>query len=122
MVENTKHRQILKKVSMPHSELHTLSYTEAPFRCSHTFFKHTNKRFCFAMNNAAVVALFGHIALDGTSSRNVAESVEAFWWLKGRKGGHSINAQSSKNVSLEPLALILTMTSLISPCVVMLLM
>ena len=66
MVENTKHRQILKKVSMPHRELHTLSYTEAPFRCSHTFFKHTNKRFCFAMNNASVVALFGHIALDGT--------------------------------------------------------
>ena len=69
------------------------------------------------MNNAAVIALFGHIALDGTpetSSRNVAESVEAFWWLKGRKGGHSINVQSSKNVSLEPLALILTMTSLIS--------
>ena len=52
MVENTKHRQILKKVSMPHRELHTLSYTEAPFRCSHTFFKYTNKRFCFAMNNA----------------------------------------------------------------------
>ena len=104
---------------MPHRELHTLSYTEAPFRCSHTFFKHTNKRFCFAMNNAAVVALFGHIALDGTprrqrpASRNVAESVEAFWWLKGRKGGHSINVQRSKNVSLEPLALILTMTSLL---------
>ena len=79
MVENTKHRQILKKVSMPHRELHTLSYTEAPFRCSHTFFKHTNKRFCFAINNAAVVALFGHIALDGTPQRPAPETLQSLW-------------------------------------------
>ena len=64
---------------MPHRELHTLSYTEAPFRCSHTFFKHTNKRFYFAMNNAAVVALFGHIALDGTPQRPAPETLQSLW-------------------------------------------
>ena len=62
------------------------------------FFSSHNKRFCFAMNNAASVALFGHIALDGTPQRpapeNIAESMEAFWWLQGEKGGHSNNAQS----------------------------
>ena len=40
------------------------------------FFKHTNKRFCFAMNNAAVVALFGHIALDGTPA---PETLQSLW-------------------------------------------
>ena len=33
------------------------------------FFSSHNKRFCLAMNNAASVALFGHIAIDGTSQR-----------------------------------------------------
>ena len=62
LAENTKHRQILKTVGMPHRKLHTMRCTETPFRCSHTFFSSHNKRFCFAMNNAASVALLGHIA------------------------------------------------------------
>ena len=53
---------------------------------------------CFAMNNAASVALFGHLSYrwntTETSSRNIAESMEAFWWLQGRKEGHSITVQS----------------------------
>ena len=77
MVENTKHRQILKKVSMPHRELHTLSYTEAPFRCSHTFFEHTNIAVLLCYDNAAVVALFGHIALDGTPQRPAPETLQS---------------------------------------------
>ena len=60
--DNTKHRQILRNVSMPHCQLFTFRYTETPFRSSHTFFSPHNKGFCFSMNNAVLVALFGHIA------------------------------------------------------------
>ena len=54
LAENTKHRQILKTVGMPHRKLH---HSDAAI----LFFSPHNKRFCFAMNNAATVALFGHI-------------------------------------------------------------
>ena len=60
--DNTKHRQILRNVSMPRCQLYTFRYTETLFRSSHTFFSPHNKGFCFSMNNTVLVALFGHIA------------------------------------------------------------
>ena len=41
---STKHRQILRNVSMLHCQLYTFRYTETPFRSSHTFFSPHNKR------------------------------------------------------------------------------
>ena len=37
------------------------------------------------MNNAAVVALFGHIALYGTPHRPAPETLQSLWKPKGKK-------------------------------------
>ena len=57
--ENTKHRQILRK-----SACRIVNYTHLGIQKHHLgqaiLFIH-NKQFCFSMNNAVLVALFGHI-------------------------------------------------------------
>ena len=93
-----------------------VNYTQSGVQKHHSdadiiFFPSHNKRFCFAMNNAASVALFGHIALDRTPQRLAPEMLQSLWKPFGgyREEKEGILSMFRVTISIHPLMEVLVM-------------
>ena len=87
-----------------------VNYTQLGVQKHHSdaailFFHHTINGFALLYNNAASVALFGHIAIDGTPQRPAPGTLQSLWKPFGgyREEKEGIPSMFRVTISIHPL-------------------